>query len=103
MKVLTPDSTNSEKGNNLKLQNDQAFKKIEMYKYQAGLLEILRSHFEKMAKLPFLPTFLRAKFMLRSLEFKSELIAKQHFIQIYSERVVNTKYAERVLKPDSEN
>jgi len=92
-----------EKGNNLKLQNDQALKKIEMYKYQAGLLEIRRAHFEKMAKLPFLPTFLRAKFMLRSLGFKSELIAKQHFIQIYSERVVNTKYAERVLKPDSEN
>mgnify|MGYP001167465810 CR=1 FL=1 len=101
MKILK-DNPESEKGKNLKLRNDQAVKKIEMFKYQAGLLEIRRAHFEKISKFSFLPMFLRAKFMLRSLEYKSELSAKQHFIQIYSERIVNTKYAERVLSPETD-
>lgn len=89
-----------EKSKNLKAQNDQAAQKIEMYKYQLGLLEIRRAHFEKLSKIGFFPMALRAKFMLKSLEIKAEMIAKQHFIQIYSERITNVKYAEQVLEPE---
>ncbi|HQN16666.1 MAG TPA: hypothetical protein PLB59_09710 [Bacteroidales bacterium] len=101
MKILKDNP--SEKSKNLKLQNDQAIQKIEQYNYQLGLLEIRRAHFEKISRINFLPMFLRAKYMLKSLDIKSEIIAKQHFIQIYSERIQNVRYAEHVLEPEKKH
>jgi hypothetical protein len=99
MKIVK-DNPQTEKGKNLKLQNAQAMKKIELFKYQLELLEIRRKHFEKLSKKAFFPVWLRAKYALKALDIKSELIAKEHFIQIYAERLVNVKYAEQVLEPE---
>lgn len=94
---------NPEKGKLLKMQNSQAKKKIDHFRSVVALLEIRSKHFEKLSKFPYFPLFLRAKYKLKQLEINADIISKNHFIQIYSERIVNTKYAENCLAPDPDD
>lgn len=91
----------NDKGKLLQMQNNQAKKKVDHFRKVVLLLEIRKKHFESLSKFKYFPLFLQAKYALIALEIESELIAKNHFIQIYSERIVNTKYAKNVLVPES--
>lgn len=99
MKLVKEDNKQTEKGKNLKLQNDQAKTKVQHFRMVVLLLEVRAKHFNDLSKLRFLPLFLKAKYRLKALDIEAEIIAKNHFIQIYSERIVNTKYAENVIQP----
>lgn len=79
--------------------NKLALDKIKRYKAIVQLLEIQKEHFGKLSDFKWMPMFLRAKYRLKAFALESEILAKNDFIRIYSERVTNTKYAENVLKP----
>ena len=81
--------------------NKRTEAKLNRFKQIIALLEIRKKHFAMLSNLQILPMFLRAKYKIKSFELESEIIAKQDFVKVYSERIVNTKYAENVITPDS--
>lgn len=83
----------------LDAQNAKVRAKIESFRLAVSLLEVRRKHFSGLSQLHFFPLFLRAKYRLKAMDIENEILAKNHFIQIYSERLVNTEYAENVLTP----
>lgn len=99
-KVQENTKEQTSKRNALEKQNKEAQRKIDHYSQVIGLLEIRKTHFESLTKLKFFPIWLRAKYRLRALEIDSEMIAKNHFITIYNERLVNVDYAENCLKTE---
>jgi hypothetical protein len=98
IKVLENSIEQNSKRNALEKQNKEAQRKIDHYTQVVGLLEIRKTHFESLTKIKFLPIWLRAKYRLKALEIDSEMIAKNHFITIYHERLINVDYAENCLK-----
>ena len=83
----------------LETQNEQAKKKIDKMKVAVSMLEIRKKHFEKCSTLHFFPLFLRAKYRLKAMELESEINSKVDFIRIYTERIANLEYAEKVIEP----
>lgn len=96
MKALKPQS------NEIKAQNKRVDEKIHRFNQIIEMLDIRREWFGKLSDMKFLPLWLKAKYRLKAFELEAEIIAKKDFIKIYSERIANVKYAEKVIEPEKD-
>ncbi len=80
-------------------ENKRAEEKIKRFLHVIDLLEIRKKHFGSLSDSRFLPMFLRAKYRLKAFELEADIIAKRDFVKIYTERIKNVQYAERVMEP----
>ncbi len=80
-------------------ENRRAEDKIKRFINIIDLLEIRKTHFGKLSDMRFFPMFLRAKYRMKAFELEADIIAKREFVKIYTERIKNVQYAERVMEP----
>ena len=80
-------------------ENKRAEEKIKRFLHVIDLLEIRKKHFGSLSDMRFFPMFLRAKYRLKAFELEADIIAKRDFVKIYTERIKNVQYAERVMEP----
>lgn len=85
----------------IKKQNENAKRKISELDSIIKLLEIRKKGFINLSNFRIFPAFLRAKWRLKVFSISNEISAKHHFIQLYSERMVNEDYLKSVMSDET--
>jgi recombinational DNA repair protein RecT len=85
-----------------KADNQRSKEKIRQFRIIIECLKIRKNHFDNLSKKAIIPRFMRAKYKIQSVEIQTEITSKEEFIQAYQERIVNTKYLEKVVQAESQ-
>jgi hypothetical protein len=80
-------------------ENKRTREKIRRFLIIIECLNIRKDFFESASRRAIVPKHIRALWKIRAMEIEMEIQSKEEFVTAYQERLVNTKFLEKVILP----